>query len=198
MELEELKVSWTELDDKLKKCEALNEVIVLEMMKNKAQVSVSKLIDNEYMTLLTPIIMLPHLVSKLINPRDTYILDVIMEYLILIMFILLLICTINSLVLLKRIDISKRISVNIYNINKYNIRRKRGVIIGAVMLFIYLVLFLWIVVQEDSLMALIVVGSFVISIIAFLYWASKRAFHQKKIDSIIESFNEIKDLEDKD
>ena len=198
MDLEELKVSWTELDDKLKKSEALNEVIVLEMMKNKAQVSVSKLIDNEYMTLLTPIIMLPHLVSKLINPRDTYILDVIMEYLILIMFILLLICTINSLVLLKRIDISKRISVNIYNINKYNIRRKRGVIIGAVMLFIYLVLFLWIVVQEDSLMALIVVGSFVISIIAFLYWASKRAFHQKKIDSIIESFNEIKDLEDKD
>ena len=168
MDLEELKVSWTELDDKLKKSEALNEVIVLEMMKNKAQVSVSKLIDNEYMTLLTPIIMLPHLVSKLINPRDTYILDVIMEYLILIMFILLLICTINSLVLLKRIDISKRISVNIYNINKYNIRRKRGVIIGAVMLFIYLVLFLWIVVQEDSLMALIVVGSFVISIIAFL------------------------------
>ena len=198
MDLEELKVSWTELDDKLKKSEALNEVIVLEMMKNKAQVSVSKLIDNEYMTLLTPIILLPHLVSKLINPRDTYILDVIMEYLILIMCILLLICTINSLVLLKRIDISKRISVNIYNINKYNIRRKRGVIIGAVMLFIYLVLFLWIVVQEDSLMALIVVGSFVISIIAFLYWASKRAFHQKKIDSIIESFNEIKDLEDKD
>ena len=198
MELEELKVSWTELDDKLKKSEALNEVIVLEMMKNKAQVSISKLINMEYMVLLAAIIMFPRSVSKLINSPDVHLLDVVMRSVILVTFIIIIICIIYNIILLKRVDISKKISENIYNINKYNITRKRGGIIITVMLFIMLVLFLWIVALGGRLIAFIIVGSFVISIIAFIYWASKRSIHQKTIDSIIESFNEIKDLEDKD
>ena len=198
MELEELKASWTELDNRLKKSEALNEALVLDMMRNRAQMSVGKLISLESKLLIIPIIFLIKAIYTFTKPLNVHVLGVVMEYVQLVMFGVMFVATIYNITLLKRIDVAKSVRDNIYNLNRFNVVRKRGSFILLVMLVIFCALFLWIVLLGGSLIALIFIAVFVLGVAGLLYWGGKRDFYQKKVDSILESLNEIKDLEEQE
>lgn len=197
MEFDELKKTWSILDNRLKENNSLNERIILEMIEQKANKSIGKLIFWDGFSTVTLLLLVP-VIAYLVNVFQGKLLfwDIVMIYLAFLCFIGAVWNYFKMLGLMK-LDVNKNISNNIYHINKYNIRIKKekfamnyiiGPPIGILFIFTYL--------EAKATFALWVflACALILSSIS-TYWGYKR-FYQKNIDSIRKNLDEIKDLKE--
>lgn len=101
--------------------------------------------------------------------------------------------------ILMKVDLSQKISANIYYTNRYNILVKRekllmNMIVGPV--FPILAIFMLIEMNSRVYLWIGVISLFVLAAMT-TYWSYKRIY-EKNISSILKSLGEIKDLEEKD
>ena len=198
MELDELKNSWGALDNRLKKNEALTETLIIKMTENKAKRSIGKLILWGAIGAIIALLIIPFITSSYYKVGGEFIFrDII--------FISAIpICCIGfiwetyKVCRLMKIDFSKKISDNIYNINRYIIFLKREKIISIAIGPIYCILLPILAYAEMKvsvyLWMFLVCG---LSFGGFLcFWMFK--MYKKNTASILESLNEIKDIEEKD
>lgn len=195
MELEELKKTWSALDEKLEENNRLNEKIISEMIEKKASKSLNKLIFWDEFTLIFSLLLIPLLVYLITTFHGKLVFwDIAMIYL-LINLIVGVVWFFIKIKGLMKININENVSNNIYHLNKYNIQIRKekfytNYILGAPAAILFTLtygeakasLWMWV-----FLVCMLILSSVV------TYFSYKR-FSQKNIDSIRESLEEIKDL----
>lgn len=199
MELDELKNTWELLNRKLEEDKSLKESLILEVIRTKADKSVSKLVNYDILSFVILILLIPCIAyaysrySGKFNFWDIY------------MIYAMLVCISGigwymlKIRILMKVDLSQKISENIYYTNQYNIWIKRekllmNMIVGPV--FPILAIFMLIEINAGAYLWLGVISLFVLASVS-TYWSYKRIY-EKNISSILKSLGEIKDLEEKD
>jgi len=194
MELEELKVAWSALDNRLKKNEELKESIILEMMQSKA----GRLVDRFISLEIFGVIMM-----LLIGPLCIFLLDRFKGIVNIYIIFTAIICFVYSFwgVIkihgLMKFDISKDVSNNIYYVNRYNHQINRYekkfywcFLVPAIVIFLVLSF----ASMKVTLSRWFLMICALIAGILFSYWSYKR--YNKNIDSILRSLDEIRELKE--
>lgn len=198
MELEELKNTWKLLDSKLEEDKSLKESIILEMIHTKADKLVNKMINWDIVGVVILILLVPSILyTYSLFKEKSLMWDSYMIYSAALSLMFSFVGMYNLRALMK-IDLAKKVSENIYYINKYNILTKRTknalifvlgpiYVIGAIMMYIELKanIYLW-----------IFMGCMLLLAIFTSYGFYKK--YSKNITSILRSLNEIKELEEKE
>lgn len=198
MELEELKNTWKLLDGKLEEDKSLKESIILEMIHTKADKLVNKMINWDIVGVVILILLVPSILyTYSLFKGKSLMWDSYMIYSAALSLMFSFVGMYNLRALMK-IDLAKKVSENIYYINKYNILTKRTknalifvlgpiYVIGAIMMYIELKanIYLW-----------IFMGCMLLLTIFTSYGFYKK--YSKNITSILRSLNEIKELEEKE
>ncbi|MDD3787749.1 MAG: hypothetical protein PHO94_03535 [Petrimonas sp.] len=197
MELDELRKTWTALDNRLKENNSLNERVILEMVEKKANKSISKLIFWDGFSIVAFLILIP-VIAYFLNLHHGKLLfwDIAMTYLLVNLVIGAIWYYIKVQGLMK-LDVNKNISSNVFYVNKYNIQIKRekfimNYIIGPPIAILFVLTYL----EAKASLALWVflVCALVLASLS-TYWGYKR-FYQKNIESIRKSLDEIKNLKE--
>lgn len=197
MELDELKNTWAALDKQLKDNNAMNETIIMKMAQKKADKSLSKLIFWDEFSIAVLLLMIPFIVYWFTTHHMKYIFwNVTMIYagIFCVIFSVWYIIKVHGLM---KIDVTKDVGSNIYYMNRYNIQVKRekfamkyffGPLFGLFIIVAYaeinVKMSLWV-----FLACLLILAS-VTSI-----WGYKKLY-QKNIDSILDSLEELKELDE--
>lgn len=199
MELDEMKNTWELLNRKLDEDKSLKESLILEMIRTKANKSVNKLLNYDILSFVILILLIPFLVwgyrsySGLFIMWDIYILYAMALCLSGVFWYVF------KIQLMMKIDVSQKISENIYRTNRYNIWIKRekflmNVIFGPIVILLAVLMLIEMNARID--LWITVICLFGLASIT-TYWSYKRIY-DKNIASILKSFEEIKDLEEKD
>lgn len=197
MELEEMKNTWKQMNDKLEEDRLLKESLILEMIHAKADKSVNKLLNSDIISVCILLLLIPLMAYCYYRFNGKFIMWDI--YIIYTMFICVMgFCwTIYKIRELMKVDLSKNVSENIYHTNRYNIWTKREMLITQLVfgpVFVLLAIFMFIEMKARwdlwifllCMVALATVGS---------YWSYKRIY-DKNLSSILQSLNEIKELKE--
>ena len=196
MELEELKNAWAELDSRLKQNKSMNTTIIMKMAQNKADKSISRLINWEIFSVIILIPAIPLIFyaspwfSKYIFPHITMIYTA--GYCCI--FVGWYIYKLSGLM---KVDFSKTISDNIYYTNRYNIQTKRekfAVYSVFTPLFVILAILSYAELKVNTQLWIFMICILLLAILT-TYWMYKRLYG-KNIASILKSMNEIKQLEE--
>lgn len=199
MELDELKNTWELLNLKLEEDKSLKEALILEVIRTKADKSVSKLVNYDILSFVILILLIPCIAyaysrySGQFNLWDIYTIYAMLVCISGIGWYML------KIRILMKVDLSQKISENIYYTNRYNIWIKRekllmNMIVGPV--FPILAIFMLFEMNAGAYLWLGVISLFVLALVS-TYWSYKRIY-EKNISSILKSLGEIKDLEEKD
>lgn len=199
MELDELKNTWELLNRKLEEDKSLKESLILEVIRTKADKSLSKLVNYDILSFVILILLLPCIAyaysrySGQFNLWDIYTIYAMLVCISGIGWYML------KIRILMKVDLSQKISENIYYTNRYNIWIKRekllmNMIVGPV--FPILAIFMLIEMNTGAYLWLGVISLFVLASV-LTYWSYKRIY-EKNISSILKSLGEIKDLEEKE
>ena len=195
MELDELKNAWIALDNRLKRNEELKENIILEMMRSKAGKLINRFIILEIISLVIILLVIPVIIFWLDNRGGKYITADVVMYLGLIICIIYPFWGAYKIRGLMKIDLSKNVSNNIFYINRYNIQYKREFkslyFIGPV--FVILTVLYYAAMKVTLPLWTLLTCSF-IAMIFILYWTYK--FFNKRIESVLKSLDEIKELKE--
>lgn len=199
MELEEMKNMWMGMDSKLKENDSLKETLIREMMHKKADSSVGKLLGYDVFNVIVLILMIPVIISVFfkILGRVTLVFDIFVWYLI-VLCVFSSIWYLYKISFLIKIDLSSGVSRNIYLINRYNIlfKKEKGVL--NLFFAVLVILAFLIYIQLNAPASLwILFACVLIAVVLFTLWTYKRIY-KKNINSILQSLNEIKDLEETD
>ncbi len=198
MELEELKNVWTSVDERLKENEMLNKRMVQEMLNNKSNKSLNKLVNTEMFNIIVLLLALP-LCIWLLNFRfGNFLFPKIM-------FVVVIAVSIFGIVwggytlkkYLLKIDFSKSIKDNMYYVNKFAIyyRKSKTIsyfviipVVSALGILSYYELkapfHLWI-----FLFVCLTIG------VVTTFWIYKKIY-DVNIQSIKKSLEELKELEE--
>jgi len=198
MELDELKNTWTVLDEQLKKNEMLNKRIIQEMLYKKSSKSLSWLINMDFFS-ATVFLVIPFLIWLYNSPVTKNKLFPKIFCIVLIVFCIL--TTIWSCYkvfkYLIKIDFTKIIKDNIQLVNKYAILIKYEKIVGYY--FVIPVLFLLgiLIYYEQKANLFFWIFLIVVYIFATImtYWSYKKIY-DSNIQSIKKSFEELEELKD--
>ena len=198
MELEELKNTWAELDNRLKENKLMNKTIIMEMAQNKAEKLIDKSINQGMLNVVGMFILSPFMFYIYVRYGGKLILaDVLMIYIAIVCFLNAFWCAYKVSILMK-VDFSKAISNNIYYTNKYNIQFNRELIATIVFIGPSLVIPA-IIVYTVSRVSIYLWAFFAFILLAGLllaYFGVKK--HNKNMASILKSMNEIKALEEEE
>lgn len=199
MELEEMKNTWELLNRKLEEDKSLKESLILEMIRTKANKSVKKLLNYDILSFVILILLIPFLVWGYRSYGGQFIMwDIYILY-------AMALCLsgvfwyVFKIQLMMKIDVSQKISENIYRTNRYNICIKRekflmNVIFGPIVILLAVLMLIEMNARID--LWITVICLFGLASVT-TYWSYKRIY-DKNIASILKSFEEIKDLEEKD
>lgn len=199
MELEEMKNTWELLNRKLEEDKSLKESLILEMIRTKANKSVNKLLNYDILSFVILILLIPFLVWGYRSYGGQFIMwDIYILY-------AMALCLsgvfwyVLKIQLMMKIDVSQKISENIYRTNRYNIWIKRekflmNVIFGPIVILLAVLMLIEMNARID--LWITVICLFGLASVT-TYWSYKRIY-DKNIASILKSFEEIKDLEEKD
>jgi len=197
MELDDLKVAWTELDNRLKKNEELKESIIWEMMQSKAGKSINRLLNWDIFGASILLLIIPFVVFGYDKFRGNFIMWDCMMIACLIYCVVYLPCHLYKIYGLMKIDFSGNIHENIYRINRYNIQVKRDKKIHHYI--VHPVLGILGILTYGSMKATLPLWIFLfcIYILATIlsYWSYKRIY-DKNIESILKSLDEIRELKE--
>jgi hypothetical protein len=196
MELDELKNVWASLDERLNKQEQLKESIIKEMIYEKSNKSVSKLLNFEIFSITTCLLVLP-IVAYLYNTLlGTLFMEKLFCY---VMFFFLTVSIIWSSMLiyhLMKIDFTKNVSHNSLYINKYNVLIKKNKIAAIfIMVILYAFgIYLYAAKHVSVTLWIFLACVYVIGLI-ISYFAYKKLY-DNNIHIIQKSLEELKELEE--
>jgi hypothetical protein len=199
MELDELKNTWMVLDEQLKKNELLNKRLVQEMLSNKSNRSLNKIINTELIGIIILLLVSPIWIWLLnYRPYESFLFTKILSITGIVVTIFGIIWGIYTLKkYLLKIDFSNCIKENLQYVNKYDIYYRKGkmlnyyIIIPVLFLLGILVyyelkanLFLWV----------FLVVAYIIGIV-ITYWMYKKVY-DSNIQSIQKSLEELEELKE--
>lgn len=197
MELDELKNAWISLNNQLVKNEQINECMIKKMLQSKSNKALSKLLNFEFFGLIAGLLSIPILVWRIDDfwLKNIFFVKVIFMVLLIGSLIYIVWQCIKCYDLLK-MDFLKDTKQNMIIVHKYNLRIQKekivylfvGLIIGVLVVLCYYQLrvnySLWIYLSVMLLVAAIAT-----------YWQYKRVY-DKNINSIMNSLDELKELDD--
>ncbi len=196
MELDELKNTWTSLNERLQKQETLKETIIKEMLQSKSGESLSKLINYTYFGIIVGLLAIIMLAYRLTITyfgafKTTLFVGAI------VFLALFAVIGILNVIHLHKIDITKSVCQNINLVQTYKIRIKKQVISSYVfvVLFITAAIVACIISPNMELWRWVVIGIFVIIGIIGAYWEYKRMY-KANTDAILNSLDKLKELEE--
>jgi len=199
MELDKLKEIWISLDNRMQQQEILKSTLIKEMLINKSDKALSRLINYSYFGIILCIAVLPLLIWISSQSRSFDIMNNIFIPITILFSLTNLAVAIIQLIKLHKIDFSKAINRNIYSVQKLNIFNKRYYIIFTIIAFI--IVFITIIVLFISYSAYIAYWRWlgiITAIIAgsiFCFWEYKRIY-RRNFNTILKSLEELKELEE--
>jgi len=197
MEFEELKNAWTVLDEQLKKNETLNKRLVQEMLCNKSNKSLNKLMNLEVLNIIILFLAIP-LCIWLFNYRFTNFLFPKILFAVAVavsIFGIILSCYTLKKYFMK-IDFANNIGDNILCLNKYNILYRKGKMINyffIIPVFSVLGILSYYELKVSFHLWIFLFVALTIGI-GLTYWAYKKIY-DTSILSIKKSLEELKELE---
>ena len=199
MEPNELKEAWTALENRLKKTEELNESIILEMIRTKANKSISRLTNWEIFGAVIVLLCIPFIIFMLYFFRGRFPMWDIYMLFSGIICLALLIWQLYKVYGLMKVNLSESIRDNTYCINQYNIQMKREkVIISYVVGPVFAILGVLMCASMKATLPLwIFLACMIILATLANFWQYKR-FYGKNINSILKSLDELKELKEEE
>ena len=198
MELDDLKSTWAALDDRLKNNEKLNESIILEMAKSKANKSINRLINYDIFGIIILALIIPYFVYM----SNFHSFNKLLTFKFLLIYVIIYCIAYIAWYFLKihglmKIDFSKSLSNNIHFANRYKIQLKREKLLTNFIAAPILLILVTCVFAEANANTFqwtsLVCGCIVGIIIA--YWQYKRLY-DKNIETILKSLEEIRELKE--
>lgn len=196
MEFEDLKNTWSTLDERLTKQETLKESIIKEMLNSKTGKALNRLINYTYLGIIVCLIVIIPLVYRMTSiyfgpfKTATFIMGI---------GLLLLgsIIGIYNVTLLNKIDFAKEVSQNIKLVENYNIRIKKqlAATYALVSIFIALIVIACLMSPNMELWRWIAIILFIPIALALAIWEYKRVY-KLNIESMLNSLEELKELEE--
>ena len=198
MELEELKNTWAELDNRLKENKLMNKTIIMEMAQNKAEKLINKFINQRMFEAVGMFILSLYMLYAYVRyGGKLIILDIMLIYIAIVCLLNAFWCVYKVSILMK-VDFSKAISDNIRYTNLYNLFAKREIMLVKVFLGPSMVIPA-IIVYTISRVSIYLWAFFAFILLVGLlvaYWGVKK--QNKDMASIFKSMNEIKALEEEE
>ena len=197
MELDEIKNAWTKMDERLKKNEGLNERLIKEMLMQKSKKSLNRLLGFEIYGTISTLFAFPFLLFMFNNKVvHTTMMD-INFYIAFAMIIIGIGFQMYKTILLININLSESICDSIKSIQEYNLATKRKMLYAAIVgpiFFVSLILGI-LSYQNVEVWDLSIIIVVVIVSIFSSYWQYKKVY-KANIQSILDSLEELKDLEE--
>ncbi len=200
MELEELKTAWLSLDAKLENSNKINERIIKDTLQNKSKKSLNRLTNLEVLGVILVFAALPFLIFISDRMLQTTA-STILKYFTLAMLIIACVTQPIKVLMLIKIDLSKVLSSNIKQIQRYNLFIKRETII--VYIITLPIFFILIVATFISFGKIVeawrwaaVIALFPLTAILCI-WQYKKIY-APNIQSIQNSLEELRDMEEKE
>ena len=197
MELDDLKNAWQQIDSRLKEQEALRIKIIKEMLYTKTEKMLRRLSRYDWFGLFLMIFLSP-CVLLMFKFYNTTPLQIVIVYIIAVIYTLCFFYQIWSVYLITKVDIQKPMSENIKYTLKYKISIQWAKFFFPVPLIITLILFFETARITPHFIAKVILYTnaavLVLFCIACYIWAYK--VYYKNIDRLLDSFKEIKELED--
>lgn len=195
MELNELKSTWSSLDERLKKQEVVQENILKEILQTKTDKSLNRLSNYEWFGLAVIVLVLP---LPLLLVKDNFsIIQTVLMFVFSAALLYSFIAQIWKIYILDKVNFTKHISENIKLINHFNIYIKRERMIGYAALPLLFIFFLETYRQAKSInpdrLAVFII--FVCISIVFSIWQYMK-FYKKNINSILKSLDNLKELDE--
>lgn len=198
MEVNELKNTWTVLEEQLKKNELLNKQVIQEMTVKKSNKSLNRLINMDFLCLVIVLLCIPlcvwgykgHCCGNILSANILGI-------------ALLAVCIISvfwyayKLTILMKINFSKEVKQNMYAINKYIILLKKEKLITYFILIPVLGIlaaFLYYELKANFTLWIFLIAMLIVAVVGE-YWLYKR-YYDTNIQSLRKSLEEIKELEE--
>ena len=194
MELDDLKEAWIALDNRLKKNEELKESIILEMIQTKVGKLIKKWLYSSIFGAIAILLIIPYIVFAFERYGGSIWFNAICYWSIL-FGIISFIYVLFQIRLLLKIDFSENVGSNIININKYDIRGKRYL----VLVYIYSpISFILAAAQYYELNATLSLWTFLIAMFssAVLISIFSIKMYHKNFKFIMKSLNEIRELKE--
>lgn len=196
MELEGLKEIWTSFDNRMQQQEGLKSTIIKEMLVNKSDRSLNRLINYNYFGVIFCIVMLPFLFWCWTLASAVNFIGWVMAPVALVFLFFSIIMGIIQLKKLHQVNFSLPVNENMYRMQKFNLFNKRYLMMSYIFAFVFVFVVIVIVLISAhiepwrwwGLIAAIPFG------IILSVWEYKRMY-RRNIDSILKSLEELKELE---
>lgn len=195
MESDELKNVWLSLDERLKKQEILKENILKQMIHTKSEKSLNRLSNYEWLGVIIIPLLIPFILWRLettsFSQMQTYVF-----YGYIVLTIPLTLWQIAKVYTLSKVNFSNTISHNVRIVNRYNLYIKREKLAGVFLIPLVIISIILLTMEvQMELWRWILIGSVIAFTIVFSCWIYKKLY-KKHIDSILKSFDELKELEE--
>ncbi|MCD7900606.1 MAG: hypothetical protein LUH22_12255 [Bacteroides sp.] len=199
MELDEMKKAWIALDNISRENKRLKETLILDLIKKRAGSSTNKLLGWDIVGFIILILVFIFCVFAYHNFGGR-----IITWDIAIIFVAVT-CAISAVWFiykingLLKVNFSKRVSENIYLINRYNILLKwekiaMSLVVGPLIVILLTSFYIQI---KAAIYQWIFLGAMVLLASVLTYWSYKRLYH-RNIDEILRSLDEIKELREEE
>jgi hypothetical protein len=196
MELDDLKKTWTAVDNRLKENDFLKESIILEIIQSKANKSVNKLQNWDMFNLAGSIVFIPVVWSFLEYSKDKLVLSTLIYAI-----ALLALCVAwysYKMCGLMKFDLAKSVGDNIYRMNRYSLQTSREKLIGSIAISVLFILIVLLYAgAKASLFLWIVLSCAIILCVLLEYWFYWRVC-DKNIGAALKSLEELKTLKEKE
>ena len=197
MELEEIKKTWSALDDRLKENKSLNERIIREMLERKADKSLKKLLAGDIFAVIVLLVLIPIIIYFFgLRGGQKLFWDITIIFA-LVLCIVGSIWYIYKLMELFKVDLENAVSKNISSINRYKIltSHEKSIMLYILMPILFTLMIITYIEAKVSITIWMFMTFFAI-IAAGITIYSYKVFYKKNINAIQHSLDEIKDLKE--
>jgi len=197
MNLENLKLEWSAMNDRMEKQEILKEKMFCQILNTKSDKSLSRLMSYEVFGLIFIILSIPVLFF-IYNKFHKEGMELIYQ-IVTVAIIVMAVCVIwqgIKILVLSRIDFSKTLKNNLLYTNKYAIYIKYEKLINyfAIPLIVAFAVFHYVQIHA-SLYLWIFMSSVIIAAILFVIYLYR--LYDKNISTIQQNLEELRELEEK-
>ena len=193
-----MKSAWAELDAQLKETKLMNKKIIMEIAQSKVDKLIGRFINQNIISVILLVLIIPLMLFAYLLSKGKFIFFNIFSIYIVAVCIICFFWYVYKISGLMKIDFSKKINDNIYYTNRYNIQYNREknatiVFIGPSVAILGILMYAEMkanIYQWVFLACIFLIGSL------GSYWTVKK--YNKNMASIMQSLNEIKQLEEEE
>lgn len=196
MEFEQLKKTWASFDSRMQQQEGLKVTIIKEILVNKSDKALSRMINYNYFGLVLCIMTIPFLIwcITLVWPANFI---KVMATVALVFMLFFMAMGIIQLKKLHRINFSIPVNENMYIVQKFNVFNKRYLMLSyafAIVFVVVITVFALMFIDMELWRWWALAAALPLSVLLSI-WEYKRMY-RRNIDSIIKSLEELKELEE--